>query len=584
MDSSEPAVPPADSPLARLFERLHRRLAGRRAVLAAAMLALVAAAALVAARATIREDIGAMLPDERSAVGRDFELFSGTPLARTVLVALVAQPGTAAGALDEAAQRVEAALGPPLFSPRPSPPDPAHVAALLPRALQVMAEPGDLERLAALGPRDVAGKLAAAYETLLSPQGIGAKAFLRNDPLGVAGPILARFTPSGMSLEGGGQRQRGRDGRSLLLTFDSPVPMTDFGRAREVDALLRTTAAALPPGVAMHAVSGHRYTVANAEAIRRDLAVIISVSSLAILGIYLWFLRSRLAVFVFLVPMTVLVLATGGISLLPGGVFAITLGFGGVLLGMTDEYASYVFFATRLGGADQARAVGAAARPVVMGGLATATSFGVMAFSTLPGQRQLGIFGLLGIVTSVLISLIVLPHFVAPGTAPLPPLPRPLPLSARLVLPVWIALLVLSLAGATRVRFDGSMASLGFVTPELRAAEREIGTVSGDLGGKAVVFARGATLAEALERNEAVYRRLGGTLAPAEIVSLAPVVPGAGTRERRQADWLAFWRGPQGTRLRETLRAEAAQLGFSAEAFRPFLDATALAQPAPDPD
>jgi hypothetical protein len=45
----------------------------------------------------------------------------------------------------------------------------------------------------------------------------------------------------------------------------------------------------------MHAMSGHRYTVANAEAIRGDLAVIISVSSLAIFGIYLWFLRSRLA-------------------------------------------------------------------------------------------------------------------------------------------------------------------------------------------------------------------------------------------------------------------------------------------------
>ncbi len=585
MDSSEPGALPADSPLARIAERLHRRLVGRRRALVVAMLALVAAAGLVAARATVREDLGAMLPDDRSAVGRDFALFSGTPLARTVLVALVAQPGAAAGALDEAAGRVEATLGPPLFSPRPAPPDPAQVAALLPRALQVMAEPGDLERLAALGPREVAERLTAAYETLLSPQGIGAKAFLRSDPLGIAAPIMGRIRPLGISPESGeGQRQTGRDGRSLLLTLQSPVPMTDFGRAREIEGLLGKAAAALPPGVAMHPVSGHRYTVANAEAIRGDLAVILTVSSLAIFGIYLWFLRSRLAVFVFLVPMTVLLLATAGISLLPGGVFAITLGFGGVLLGMTDEYASFVFFATRLGGADQARAVGAAARPVVMGGLATATSFGVMAFSSLPGQRQLGVFGLLGIVTSVLISLVVLPHFVAPGPAALPPLPRPRPLPARLVLPAWIALLALGLVGATQVRFDGSMSALNFVTPELRAAEREIGRLSGDLGGKAIVLARGATLEEALERNEAVYGRLGGTLAPGEILSLAPVLPGAGTRERRQAAWLDFWRGPQGARLRETLRAEAARLGFSAEAFRPFFDATADALPPPDPD
>jgi predicted exporter len=127
-----------------------------------------------------------------------------------------------------------------------------------------------------------------------------------------------------------------------------------------------------------------------------------------------------------------------------------------------------------------------------------------------------------------------------------------------------------------QLRLDASLA----VTPELRAAEREIGTLSGDLGGKAIVFARGATLEEALERNEAVYRRLAGTLAPGEILSLAPVLPGAGTRERRQAEWLGFWRGPQGARLRETLRAEAARLGFAAEAFRPFLDATARPAPA----
>jgi len=188
---------------------------------------------------------------------------------------------------------------------------------------------------------------------------------------------------------------------------------------------LRAAAAALPPGVRMKTVSGHQYTLANSQTIRKDLTAIITLSSLAIFGIYVWFLRSRLALFVFLVPMAVLLLATAGIALLPGGIFAITLGFGGVLLGMTDEYANFVFFAVRKTGVDQARAVGEAARPVVMGGLATAGAFGVMAFSSLPGQRQLAIFGLLGIGTSVLISLVVLPHLVKPREVSLPRLPLP---------------------------------------------------------------------------------------------------------------------------------------------------------------
>lgn len=577
---------PEDPLLARIVTAIHRRLTGRRALLSSVMLALVVVAALISLRATIREDLGALLPDIRSDAGRDFALFSSTPLARKVLVSLSALPGVSEEILAPAADRVESMLGPPLFSPPPPPGGPTEVAALLSRALPAMATRDDLERLGSISPQTVRERLTAAYTLLLSPDGLGAKAFLRADPLGIAAPILARTSPLGLTPDArtSDRRQRAADGRSLLLMFDSPVPMTDFGSAQAMEELLQTTAAALPTGVTMKSVSGHRYTLANSQTIRKDLTTILTLSSLAIFGIYVWFLRTRLALFVFLVPMTVLVLATSGVSLMPGGVFAITLGFGGVLLGMADEYAMHIFFAVRQTGVDQARAVGAAARPVVMGGLATAAAFGVMAFSSLPGQRQLAIFCLLGISASLVISLVVLPHLVTPRGGSLPPLPRAPSLSARVVLPVWLTLVLLGAAGATQVRFDGSMASLNYVTPGLQAAEEEIRQRWGDLRGKAIVFARGATFEEALEKNEAVYQRLAGSLAPAELVSLAPVFPAAKTRELRRRDWLAFWEGPAGRRTLETLRSEGARLGFSPDAFAPFVETTAHPGASPDPD
>jgi predicted exporter len=577
---------PPPPPLARVVAAIHRRLAGRRALLVTVTLLFVAAAALQSTRATVREDLGALLPDDRSDAGRDFALFSGTPLARRVLVSLTAGPGVSEAALGAAADRVEAMLAPPLFSTPPAPGGPAAVAALLPRALPAMATREDLERLAAFSPQAVRERLTAAYALLLSPEGLGAKGFLRADPLGIAGPILDRTSPLGLTpgTRADDGRLRGADGRSLLLLLDSPVPMTDFGRARAMEERLRAAAAALPPGVRMKSVSGHRYTLANSQTIRKDLARILALSSLAIFGIYVWFLRSRQALFVFLVPVIVLVLAAAGVSLMPGGVFAITLGFGGVLLGMADEYAMHIFFAVRHTGGDQARAVGAAARPVVMGGLATAAAFGVMAFSSLPGQRQLAIFCLLGIGASLVISLVVLPHLVRPRSASLPPLPRAPALPARVVVPVWLAIVAIGAVGASQVRFDGSMSSLNHVTPELQAAEDEIRQRWGDLRGKAVIFARGATLEEALERNESVYRRLVGTLAPAELVSLAPVFPAAETREARRREWLGFWDGPDGRRILETLRLEGARLGFSPGAFAPFVESTAHPAPALDPE
>jgi predicted exporter len=207
-----------------------------------------------------------------------------------------------------------------------------------------------------------------------------------------------------------------------------------------------------------------------------------------------------------------------------------------------------------------------------------------MAFSSLPGQRQLAIFCLVGIGASLVISLVVLPHLVTPRGTTLPALPRAPSLPARVVLPVWLAIVVLGAAGASQVRFDGSMDSLNHVTPQLQAAEEEIRQRWGDLRSRAVIFARGATFEEALERNEAVYRRLSGPLAPPELLSLAPVFPAANTREQRRREWLAFWDGTDGRRTLEALRVEGARLGFSPGAFAPFVEATARPGAPPDPE
>jgi len=147
------------------------------------MVALVAIAAVVSMRANIREDIGALLPDDRSAAGRDFALFSGTQLARRVLVSLSAAPGVSEEVLAAAADKVEAMLAPPLFSPPPPPGGPAELAALLPRALPAMATAEDLARLRSFSAETVAARVTAAYALLLSPEGMGAKGFLRADPL-----------------------------------------------------------------------------------------------------------------------------------------------------------------------------------------------------------------------------------------------------------------------------------------------------------------------------------------------------------------------------------------------------------------
>ena len=194
-------------------------------------------------------------------------------------------------------------------------------------------------------------------------------------------------------------------------------------------------------------MSGHRYTVANADIIKKDLVFVIASSCLAMLLLFVFFLRSWRAIFIFLVPTTVLCIATAATLLIYKGVSAATIGFASVLLGVTDDFPLYVYFTLRSGGG-VAQKVGQISRPIIFSGVTIVAAFAVLLFSNLPGQRQIGVFSMIGIAGSVALSLVVIPHVLRPlgkGRGPaLTPDRNPKPAVPRLVVSIWLVLLALS--------------------------------------------------------------------------------------------------------------------------------------------
>jgi uncharacterized protein len=309
---------------------------------------------------------------------------------------------------------------------------------------------------------------------------------------------------------------------------------------------------------------------------------VLIVNSIAVLAIYIVFLRSLSAVFVFLVPSSILLIASGAIAITQGNVFALTLGFGGVLLGVADEYAMMVYFSCREGGKEHGIIIGEVARPVLFAAVGTLISFGVMMLSSLPGQRQLALYSMTGIVASLLISLIVLPHLVKPAPEGMPPLgalgagwrlPR------RAVLAVWLAVLAVCAWQATKVRFNGDLRAINYVTPDLRQAEEEVRETWGEVRDKALIFSEGKDLDSALALNDRVFAKVSRSVAPGELVSLAPLLPCPRRQEENRERWTAFWRGRRADRLAAEVTRAAAALGFSGAAFQPFL--ASLTNPSP---
>lgn len=565
--------------LKRLFVGLYRFFAPRRLLLFAVTAALVVAAALACRGVRLQENIAAMLPDDQSAAAVDFQLLQQAPFARKVVINLRGDAGTDVAALADAAGRYEATLPGPGIERVVSGPAELGDGRLLfwlADALPELATPADLRRLASeLTPAEVAARLRAGYEQLLTPEGWGMQPLLRADPLELRRLALEKLRH--VNLVPGARIEQNHfvsaDGRNLLLVADTPIAITDSAGARQLEERLAVAAATLPPGVTATYVSGHRYTLANADAIKRDLALILSLSSLAVLAIYLIFLRSRWALFVFLVPATVLLLASGVLTLAADQVFAITLGFGGVLLGIADEYAMNVYFACRRCQGDPAPLLGEVSRPVLFSGLTTLATFAVMLLSALPGQRQLALYAMSGIAASLLISLVVLPHLVpaAPAVERLAPAPggrRKLP--RAWVLGGWLLLLLGCATQIGKLRFDGDLRGMNLVPAELRAVEREMQQTWGNLRGQAIAFVEGPDLETALAGNERLFRHLSASLPPGEIVSLAPLLPAAATRRENRERWVTFWQGAEGESILRGLEAEGRCLGFAPGAFDAF--------------
>ena len=576
-----------------LFERLHRYFSVRRTLLFSATVAVVVLSVLVASKLKIQEDIIAMLPDDSSSVANDFRLLQLAPFTRKLVITLKSGSSTDPAALTAAADLLAEGLRKERIGSVTT--GPANLSGTLfgwlGATLPNLATADDLSRLsAATTAAEVRNRLQTSYEQLLSPEGWALKSSLQSDPLSFSTIALEKMrflnmVPNMRLVE---NHFVSADGKSALLVVESDVSMTDSAASRKLlDRIDRAIAANVPGGMTATVVSGHSYTVVNAETIKRDLYVVLSLSIIAVLAIYLVFLRTLSAVFVFLVPSSILVIATGAIALWDVNVFAVTLGFGGVLLGMVDEYAMLIYFSCRRGGKDPAVITGEVARPVIFGAVATLISFGVMLMSSLPGQRQLAVYSMLGIAAALLISLIVLPHLIKPiSTVDLSPnshgglrrLPR------RGVIGVWLAIMVICSWQATKIRFNGDLRSVSMVSPELRQAEEDLLKTWGDMRGKAMLFAEATDLEGALELNDRLFARISARLPAGELVSISPLLPGAALQQANRERWTSFWQNGRAAKLKSDLTKTGEVYGFSKDAFAPFLATLSASPPAATPE
>ena len=577
----------------------YRKLQRRRGWLVLLLLLLLVAAVWNLSQLKIEESISAMLPDGESQVAHDFQLLQQAPFARQLVIHLTAESKIESSDLLIATDRLRLALPEKLFSHPLSGPGEVTKTQLINQLgdyLPVLVNAADLQTIAAqLSPEEIDRSLATDLAQLLQPQGMVLKTKIRRDPLQLERIALQKLRylnpiPE-VRLENG--HFLSRDGRSSLILADTPIQITDAVGSKALLDAFAVACQQLPEGVSANLISGHPYTLANAETIQKDMKLVLLVSGIGILLLFFVFLRSFQALFVFLLPLFSMAAALVVTGVWFETLSGITVGFGAVLLGITIDFGLHVYFALCYGRCSQGREqlLRAVSRPVLFGGLTSLAAFAVLLISELPGQRQLAIFAMAGIVAALLLALLFLPHFIGLGKEE----ERVSKLQLRRhiydripalrigVLLLWLGIVGFAAVEAQNLSINAELRQLSYLPEELQQAEQHLGEIWGDMRNRALIFASGKDLESALWRNELVWQHLEKRGVQDAAISLAPLLPAQKNQQLRLQVWEDFWQQRQAV-TRDLLFLSAQKYGFSAAAFDPFWERVNRIAPLLGPD
>jgi predicted exporter len=565
------------------FQVLYDFFARYRVLLYVVTFIVIVIAALTLRNINMNEDIAPLLPDGQNEAARDFALLQKAPFADKVLISLKAGQSTSKQSLVDTADRLAQVMTQPYFTGAVSGPALSSVESIPQWIMRTLPNTFTAKDQSAvegiLTPEVVRERLKKAHGQIISQEGMMFKPLVQIDPLDLKGFVLGKLTHvniiPGMQLYN--KHFISDDGQNTLVIARTQVKITDSKGSKEMLEQLRGLIKKfVPADVEASTLSAHAYTKANADAIKGDLVLILGSSSVAIFLLIMYFLRSWKGILVFLVPSSVLCLATAGTLLIYDSVSAVTIAFGSVLLGISDDYPILVYFALSNKERSAGNILASVSRPVLFGGLTTIITFSIMLLSNLPGQRQLAVFCMIGVAVSLVFSLMVLPQLLQglPGEKRyFGNKPRGIfILPRKWVIFCWIGISVLCLWQAGLLHFNGDLRILNMVPEEMKKTEQHFAKTWGNFQDNAILFAEGNDLQSSLQINDRLFVYLSEKMPADKIISLAPIFPSEKTEASNRQRWKGFWAQGNEKLANRLLADEGGKLGFSSTAFMPFLN------------
>lgn len=397
---------------------------------------------------------------------------------------------------------------------------------------------------------------------------------LQHDPLGMGHRVAAHlrdFQP-----EMNYSQQDGylftSDGTCCLVTVDSPFGSSESNMNARLAALLEEVAdKSLPAGVTMRLTGAPVIAVGNANQIKHDTILAVSVSVILILVLLWWSFRS-------LRPLWYIALSTGfgflialtGIALLGQSLSLIVIGIASIIIGIAVNYPLH-FICHRQEVTDTRHVLSDLVQPLLVGNVTTVAAFLTLVPLDAVAIRQLGLFSALMLVGTILFVLLVMPHTTSGIFGTVKEQDKEIASSFRgeklVTNPMCLCMIVLLTLVfgwfSLQTSFDSDLSHLNYMTSEQRSDMQQLQAMQGQQPGVVVYL---PATQEKMEEMRPVIDSLivSGLIKDEKNASF--LFPSKSMQEHRLQLWQDFWQHHD----YHSFLSQARDAGFSEEAFEPF--------------
>ena len=418
------------------------------------------------------------------------------------------------------------------------------------------------------------------YKSLLSPAGFALKKYIIKDPLSwtpLALKHLQEFKVGGDFIIYQ-QRIFSADKKNLFV-FVNTNAKDQKSNQRIVDFVEEFENTKLDSSnINLHYFGASPVAFANQSQIKKDIFLTVGIAFLLVIVFISFFFKSWKVFVNILMP----VVLGSGLSLsililIKGEISALALAVGSVLLGITIDYALHIYAHLRENSSIQS-VIKSVAAPILLSSLTTGIAFVLLIGIESEAFTDLAIFASLSVLFVAIFALIIVPQQVGVSTEKksesfLTKLLDYKILSRGYLLAFVLLLSVFMYFGVSKVKFEGDLLKLNFLSEQLKKDQVYIDALT--VSGRKDIYlsAKGEDLEDALVNNEKAKAILEDLKRNRKILSYSSVSdlwPSKVQQKEKIKRWNRFWEEHSKDSLKYQMQISGEKLNFNTKAFSSF--------------